>query len=49
MAGSGVMNERIDWRFKTVPQPAVNNRVILQPRYVSPIMSALPCVHDVLG
>ena len=32
MAGSGIMNERIDWRFMSVPQPAVDGRVIPQPR-----------------
>ncbi|TFY79502.1 hypothetical protein EWM64_g4510 [Hericium alpestre] len=32
MAGSVVMNEHVDWRFKTVPQTAVDNRVIGQPR-----------------
>ncbi|THH06075.1 hypothetical protein EW146_g9725, partial [Bondarzewia mesenterica] len=32
MAGSGVMNKRIDWCFTSVPQATANGRVIDQPR-----------------
>jgi choline dehydrogenase-like flavoprotein len=32
MAGTGIMNERIDWCFKTVSQPAVDMRQLAQPR-----------------
>lgn len=33
------MNERIDWRFSTVPQKYVKDRVIIQPRYDLPFHS----------
>jgi hypothetical protein len=32
LAGSGIMNEQMDWRFLSVPQAGVNNRSILHPR-----------------
>ncbi|THH12608.1 hypothetical protein EW146_g7538 [Bondarzewia mesenterica] len=32
MAGSGIMNERIDWCFTSVPQATANGRAIDQPR-----------------
>lgn len=32
LGGTAIMNERIDWRFSTVPQKYVKDRVIIQPR-----------------
>lgn len=46
LAGSGIFNDKLDWCFKTIPQPGCNNREIVQPRSVDikPSKFTLTCL-----